>query len=170
MIAWGRLADVANGEVPPPVPPSVVRVIVAAALITVALCTLGCGANPLAPSGEAGQGVTMPDDLRPAYDLADRPAPRGTTIVWAELPGLSGRYVVADRRIEIGAHLRGQDARVVAGVVAHEIRHAEGARHDCADGVRDRTDGGAWGTHAEVLARLGVANDIRGTMFCGGVR
>jgi hypothetical protein len=87
---------------------------------------------------------SLPDDIRAQYDHVST--------------------------ITVSPYLLNQPAAVRAAFIAHEIRHADGLRHDCTDGVRDTAGAyGAWYVHLRVLQSYGHVHEaeiIRDLKFC----
>jgi hypothetical protein len=151
------------------------------------IATVGCSSisSPAAPS----RTFTVSPELQPAYALLTgngSPADwAGSSVgTWAAIErGGVEEIVVGDlpanvsaqydhvRRITIGRTVLDQPKEVVASFIAHELRHADGERHDCSDGVRDSSvRQGAWHVHARVLESYGLAaraDAIRQSRFCG---
>lgn len=155
-------------------------------LVATASVALGCAvpASPVSPQ----EPLRVSPELQFAYELlstsASTAAWAGTTIGnWTSLerPHLS-RIVVgpqpADVRaqydhvdtITVSPYVVEQGPEIAAAFIAHEIRHADGVRHDCADGARDRTTAlGAWYVHAAVLESFGRIREaaiVRDMKFC----
>lgn len=130
------------------------------------LATLGsaCGSSPLAPSTSTAPMIDP--SLSQAVTLAGPLSRHVTSVRFGPLAGISAQYQTATGTIVIAASLTGQDDRVLAGLVAHESAHADGAQHDCGDDVRDTDLTGAWGAHARTLDRLGVDHQIPQTQVC----
>ena len=92
-------------------------------------------------------------------------------IVLGTLPGdIRAQYDHAGT-ITVSPLLLEQPPAVAAAFIAHEIRHADGIRHNCADGLRDSTSVlGAWYVHLKVLESYGLNQEaarIREMKFCG---
>jgi hypothetical protein len=89
---------------------------------------------------------------------------RGVTITTAPLPRAYGA-VWDGSAVVINADLTGYDAVGVAGLIAHELRHADGARHECGpDLTQDRrtTPWSAYAVHVWTLDALGAPDQARG--------
>jgi len=158
-------------------------------LILSALVGLGgCRATAGSPV-QPGHAFSVSPELAAAYQLlttntTDAEWSGGTVASWvsADRPHLT-RIVVGtlsgDVRaqydhvdtITVSPFVLDQPVEVVAAFIAHEIRHADGIRHDCTDGVRDTAGArGAWYVHLRVLLSYGHAYEadiIRGLKFCG---
>jgi hypothetical protein len=156
-----------------------------------ALCVwlnAGCTWSPLKPS-ETPPALVISPELQAAYDAlgantsmaewaddtvggwATTPRAALSQIVVANLPvGVQGEYNHVDT-IAISARLLEQAPEIIAGFIAHELRHADGLRHDCSDGARDTSSQhGAWYVQVEVLESYGLADRaaiIRDHKFCG---
>ena len=100
---------------------------------------------------------------------ADRP--NLTRIVVGALPDdIRAQYNHLDT-ITLSPYVLNQPVEVIAAFIAHEIRHADGVRHDCTDGLRDTSRTlGAWYVHLRILQTYGHAQEaeiIRDMKFCG---
>lgn len=160
---------------------------IASVLTLVTLFVSGCSrvASPVEPTRD---GLSVDPALAAAYGLllsnaATADWTNGTVAAWASadrphlhhilvgsLPvGVRAQYDHVDT-ITVSPDLLDQRVEVMAAFIAHEIRHADGVRHDCADGVRDAGGRGAWFVHLSVLRSYGLAREadiIRDTKFCG---
>lgn len=152
-------------------------------LLGAAIAT-GCAAsgNPLHPDRiDAAATFDVPAFLLPSLallDADDRPIPivgeaagtwlrrtvRGVVVDPSIPPSVRAQCCGADRRIRWSTGWspdphNPDDARLAAGILLHEARHAEGYRHTCPDQRRDRTmdEGGAWAVHAAWLRHMGDA-------------
>jgi hypothetical protein len=150
------------------------------------IASAGCVArsSPLVPTRE----VVVAPQLLAAYELLGRndsnadwaertvgawaTAPRGgvARIIVSELPiGIQAEYDHVET-IKVSTRLLEQPAEIIAGFIAHEIRHADGRRHDCADNSRDTANHqGAWYVQIKVLESYGrgdAAAVIRQNKFC----
>ena len=155
-------------------------------LVATAGVAFGCAApaSPVSPQ----EPLRVSPELQFAYDLlrtsVNAAGWAGTTIgAWTALerPHLS-RIVLASlpgdvraqydhvNTITVSPYVVDQGPEIAAAFLAHEIRHADGVRHDCADGERDRSTAfGAWHVHAEVLESLGRIREaaiVRDMKFC----
>lgn len=71
----------------------------------------------------------------------------------------------SDGAILINARLTGYDAIGVAGIIAHELRHADGIRHECGpNGDQDRrsTPWSAYAVQIWTLQQLGAHDQAKG--------
>ena len=147
----------------------------------------GCGGSlPLAPA--VVEPLDISPELQSAYDVltssdarsdwedrsiggwASRPRSNVQRIVIGNLPTGTKAQFNGVSTIVISQTLIGQPPPVIAGFIAHELRHADGLLHECADRLRDRRDeDGAWSVHISVLRSFGLddaAEIIRAHKFC----
>lgn len=147
----------------------------------------GCGGRlPLAPA--VVEPLDISPELQSAYDVltssdarsdwedgsiggwASRPRSNVQRIVIGTLPTGTKAQFNGVSTIVISHTLISQPTTVVAGFIAHELRHADGLLHECADRLRDRRDeDGAWSVHIAVLRSFGLddaAEIIRAHKFC----
>jgi hypothetical protein len=148
-------------------------------VVGVALLTVACGAGgPTQPTpGPAGvQLVEVDGALAEAWRLVDVPVPPAVRrVVIVEQP-YSGYWHAPSGSVWIGAHIVGSPPLVTAGVIVHELSHAEGLSHTCGTNpigwTDDRGLGGPWGRQAGFLERLGrpdIAVSIRRSHICDPV-
>ena len=128
------------------------------------LLSAGCAYSPVAPTD-----LVIPTELRAAWDLVGRETPEAVRhVLVAPLIGIDGEWRRATGTLVIATSTLDSGPAFVAGVLAHEMRHADGIPHDCA-GERDRRRDGAWTAHAATLDRLGLhftADLIRDKWMC----
>lgn len=144
--------------------------------VIVALLTCGACSSPLEPSGAAKAptaGHVVDPRLAPAWRLlASLPAREwtdGQTVgewmdglppvrVTVEWMGWSIAGYHHDHVVIVGsATLADQPTAVVAALLAHELRHADGYKHTCGD----KDTPGPWGAYAvqvDVLRQFGHAS------------
>jgi hypothetical protein len=145
----------------------------AAVLMFVSLLT-GCS-SPLAPTS------AVDDRLAPALALLDAvetPLPwNGRTFkAWRQGVPFRVEPLPADfgavwdgSAVILNANLTGYDTAGIAGLLAHELRHADGIRHDCGPTQDKRsTPWSAYAVHVWTLQALGEAAQARGNEggFC----
>jgi hypothetical protein len=150
-----------------------------ALLSTVALA-IGC-ASPVAPT--ATRSAYTDPALAPALALLDSisaPLPfNGLTIAqWRQRLNVPIRTASLDRdfgsgwtgsEIIVNANLTGYDTTGIAGLIAHELRHADGIAHDCGPQQDHRaTPWSAYAVHVWTLDQLGEHAQARGNEagFC----
>ena len=144
--------------------------VLAAALISSASCT--SLSSPAAASSDPVV-VSVDASLIQAWGAVDRPIPPSVRrVVVDDLP-YSADWNASAGTIRIGRHVLASSVVVVAGVIVHELSHAEGFEHSCGGGVsgwtNDLTLDGAWGHQADFLARHGrpdIATVIRREHIC----
>jgi hypothetical protein len=117
--------------------------------------------------------VSVDTSLTLAWEAVDRPIPANVRrVVVDDLP-YSADWNAAAGTIRVGRHVLASSVVVVAGVIMHELSHAEGFGHSCGGGAsgwtNDLTLRGPWGHQAEFLARHGrqdIAAVIRREHIC----
>lgn len=144
--------------------------------VVVLLLSISCSTrSPITPSSDPAV-VAVDAALVEAWAAVDRPVPgRVRHVVVADLP-YSADWHVGTGTIRIGRHVLGSPTVIVAGVIVHELSHADGFEHSCGEiGVLtdDLTLQGPWGHQADFLARNGrgdIASLIRREHICSAVR
>jgi hypothetical protein len=151
------------------------------AATVLAVAVAGCAA-PTAPSEARAVAVVDPT-LAPALALLDgipTPLPfNGLTVAaWRQRLDVPIRTAALDRdygavwtgsEILVNSGLTGYDTAGVAGLIAHELRHADGIAHDCGPHQDHRaTPWSAYAVHVWTLDQLGAHDQARGNEggFC----
>lgn len=157
----------------------------AVAFVVVVLLVLlaGCSASPVAPSRVA-PGPSVDARLMLAWDTA-RALPAGAwtagrpvaawldslpivAIIVDDLPeGISANWTPSERVIRVNTAIADNPPAVLAAILIHEGRHAEGFGHTC--GFKDATfsELGAWAVHALAMDALGLNSaSLRALQFC----
>lgn len=158
-------------------------------LIAILALSAACGAAMPAGPSSVGTGTVYHgagvEALLTELDAIQGPLPwngltfrewaaRVTIVVEPMAPYANGTIPGAawdGRRVILNANLTGYDARGRAALIAHELRHADGARHTCGpEGNQDRRADGwtAYAVHVWTLEQLGEHDQARGNEggFC----
>jgi len=147
------------------------RTITRASGVVVLLLSISCSArSPVTPSSDPAV-VAVDAALQAAWERVDRAVPtRVRQVVVADLP-YSADWHVGTGTIRIGRHVLTSPTVVIAGVIVHELSHADGFEHSCGETALtdDLTLQGPWGHQADFLARNGrgdIASVIRREHIC----
>jgi hypothetical protein len=138
----------------------------------VALLATGC-ASPAQPTAPAATVDSRLVAAVAALDSLPTPLPfNGLTIrQWRERLNVPIQSQPLDQdygavwngtAIVVNTHLTGYDTLGVAGLIAHELRHADGMRHDCGPHQDHRaTPWSAYAVHIWTLEQLGAHEQAR---------
>lgn len=134
---------------------------------------LVAGCERLAPLSPTPVAPVVDADLAVAWDMVDVPVAVRVRRVIVRPLQFSGYWDATTGSVIIGSHVLESPAVVIAGIMVHELAHADLMVHSCGTNpigwTDDRTLDGAWGRQAEFLARHGrpdVAEMIRRFHIC----